>query len=103
MLGLSRVDIARRVVLPAALPMISAGLRVALPHPRADLDPEQARGAAAVELDDGGAGVVQREASWTMSRLLPDADLHVFARCGHWTRIERAAEFTDLVARFLPG
>lgn len=31
MFGLSRFDIARRVVLPSALPMISAGLRVALP------------------------------------------------------------------------
>ena len=35
--------------------------------------------------------------------LLPDADLHVFARCGHWTQIERAAEFTALVAGFLAG
>jgi pimeloyl-ACP methyl ester carboxylesterase len=33
--------------------------------------------------------------------LLPDADLHVFARCGHWTQIERADEFTDLVTGFL--
>jgi sulfonate transport system permease protein len=31
MFGLSRTDIARRVVFPSALPMISAGLRVALP------------------------------------------------------------------------
>lgn len=37
----------------------------------------------------------------TMSELLPDADLHVFARCGHWTQIERAAEFNALVAAFL--
>jgi pimeloyl-ACP methyl ester carboxylesterase len=38
---------------------------------------------------------------WTMVHLLPDADLHVFARCGHWTQIERAVEFTELVAAFL--
>jgi pimeloyl-ACP methyl ester carboxylesterase len=38
-----------------------------------------------------------------MLGLLPDADLHVFARCGHWTQIERAAEFNDLVAGFLGG
>jgi pimeloyl-ACP methyl ester carboxylesterase len=37
----------------------------------------------------------------TMSELLPDADLQVFARCGHWTQIERAAEFNALVASFL--
>lgn len=47
--------------------------------------------------------VVPHEASWRMVQLLSDADLHVFARCGHWTQIERAAEFTDLIARFLRG
>jgi pimeloyl-ACP methyl ester carboxylesterase len=45
--------------------------------------------------------VVPPEVSWTMTNLLPDADLHVFARCGHWTQIERASEFTELVAAFL--
>jgi pimeloyl-ACP methyl ester carboxylesterase len=45
--------------------------------------------------------VVPAAVSWTMVNLLPDADLHVFARCGHWTQIERAAEFTELVAGFL--
>ena len=45
--------------------------------------------------------VVPPEVSWTMVNLLPDADLHVFARCGHWTQIERAAEFTELVGNFL--
>jgi pimeloyl-ACP methyl ester carboxylesterase len=47
--------------------------------------------------------VVPPEVSWTMVNLLPDADLHVFARCGHWTQIERAAEFNALVAGFLTG
>ena len=45
--------------------------------------------------------VVPPEVSWTMVNLLPDADLHVFARCGHWTQIERAAEFNALVGGFL--
>jgi pimeloyl-ACP methyl ester carboxylesterase len=45
--------------------------------------------------------VVPPEVSWTMVNLLRDADLHVFARCGHWTQIERSAEFTELVAAFL--
>lgn len=45
--------------------------------------------------------VVPPKVSWTMANLLPDADLHVFARCGHWTQIERAAEFTAVVAGFL--
>ncbi|WP_214364752.1 alpha/beta fold hydrolase [Pseudonocardia sp. H11422] len=47
--------------------------------------------------------VVPLEVAWNMVRLLPDADLHVFARCGHWTQIERAAEFNELVAAFLRG
>ncbi len=47
--------------------------------------------------------VVPPEVSWAMVNLLPDADLHVFARCGHWTQIERAAEFNELVGAFLNG
>ena len=45
--------------------------------------------------------VVPPEVSWTMVNLLPDADLHLFAPCGHWTQIERAAEFNALVGGFL--
>jgi pimeloyl-ACP methyl ester carboxylesterase len=49
--------------------------------------------------------VVPVEVAWNMVRLLPDADLAVFARCGHWTQIERADDFNDLVGNFLvpPG
>ncbi|WP_297662108.1 alpha/beta hydrolase [Pseudonocardia sp.] len=47
--------------------------------------------------------VVSPEVAWTMVQLLPNADLHVFARCGHWTQIERAAEFNALVGAFLRG
>lgn len=45
--------------------------------------------------------VIPVDVSWTMAGLIPDADLHVFARCGHWTQIERADEFSRLVAGFL--
>lgn len=45
--------------------------------------------------------VVPAEVAWTMVNLLPDADLHVFSRCGHWTQIERADEFNRLVTNFL--
>jgi pimeloyl-ACP methyl ester carboxylesterase len=47
--------------------------------------------------------VVPVDVAWNMVRLLPDADLSVFARCGHWTQIERAADFNGLVASFLGG
>jgi pimeloyl-ACP methyl ester carboxylesterase len=45
--------------------------------------------------------VVPVEVAWNMVRLLPDADLAVFARCGHWTQIERAGDFNALVGNFL--
>jgi pimeloyl-ACP methyl ester carboxylesterase len=41
--------------------------------------------------------VVPVEVAWNMVRMLPDADLAVFARCGHWTQIERADDFNRLV------
>lgn len=47
--------------------------------------------------------VVPVEVSWNMVRLLPDADLAIFAHCGHWTQIERADDFNTVVAGFLGG
>ena len=67
------------------------------------IDEDQVRGIATPTLLVHGREdkVVPAAVSWTMLGLLPAADLHVFARCGHWTQIERAAEFNDLVATFL--
>lgn len=45
--------------------------------------------------------VIPAGISWTMVHLLPNADLHVFARCGHWTQIERADEFNTVVGDYL--
>ena len=45
--------------------------------------------------------VVPLSVSVTMLGLLPNADLHVFSHCGHWTQIERADEFSALVADYL--
>lgn len=45
--------------------------------------------------------VVPMQVSVTMLSLLPHADLHVFSACGHWTQIERAEEFSALVADYL--
>jgi pimeloyl-ACP methyl ester carboxylesterase len=36
-----------------------------------------------------------------MVRTLPNADLVVLGRCGHWTQIERGAEFRRQIAAFL--
>jgi len=45
--------------------------------------------------------VVPMQVSVTMLGLLPNADLHVFSACGHWTQIERADEFSVLVDDYL--
>jgi pimeloyl-ACP methyl ester carboxylesterase len=45
--------------------------------------------------------VVPVQVSLTMLGLLPNADLHVFSSCGHWTQIERADEFSALVSDYL--
>lgn len=45
--------------------------------------------------------IVPVDVALTMLSLLPDADLHVFARCGHWTQIERASDFNEVIRQFL--
>jgi pimeloyl-ACP methyl ester carboxylesterase len=45
--------------------------------------------------------VVPVQVSVTMLGLLPNADLHVFSTCGHWTQIERADEFSAVVTDYL--
>lgn len=34
-------------------------------------------------------------------RQLPNAELHIFSRCGHWAQVERKDEFERLVVEFL--
>jgi 2-hydroxymuconate-semialdehyde hydrolase len=41
--------------------------------------------------------------SLRLVRLLPQADLVVFSRCGHWTQIERADDFVREVGTFFAG
>lgn len=45
--------------------------------------------------------VIPLETSLTMLEWIDDSRLHVFGRCGHWTQIEYAAEFAELVKDFL--
>ncbi|HQR72178.1 MAG TPA: alpha/beta hydrolase [Burkholderiaceae bacterium] len=39
--------------------------------------------------------------SIALSQWIPRSQLHVFGRCGHWTQIEHAARFAQLVGNFL--
>ena len=47
--------------------------------------------------------VIPLQNAFDLLRLIDDAQLHVFGRCGHWTQIEHADAFTDLLTRFLGG
>jgi 2-hydroxymuconate-semialdehyde hydrolase len=47
--------------------------------------------------------VVPPANSFNLLELIPDAELHVFGRCGHWTQIEHAARFNKLVFDFVTG
>jgi len=44
--------------------------------------------------------VIPLACSYRLLELIPDAQLHVFGKCGHWTQVERAAEFNALCALF---
>ena len=39
--------------------------------------------------------------SLTLANWIPRAQLHVYGQCGHWTQIEHAARFAQLVGNFL--
>lgn len=47
--------------------------------------------------------VVPPAVSYQLFDLIPNAQLHVFGHCGHWTQIERMHEFNALVEAFLTG
>lgn len=45
--------------------------------------------------------VIPLSNSLTLAQWLPNAQLHVFGHCGHWTQIEHSARFIRLVDDFL--
>lgn len=45
--------------------------------------------------------VLPLQNSLTLAQWIERSQLHVFGRCGHWTQIEHAARFSQLVANFL--
>lgn len=47
--------------------------------------------------------VIPSDASRRIFEALPNARLHMFGRCGHWTQIEHAAAFNRLVGDFFAG
>ncbi|WP_208453250.1 MULTISPECIES: alpha/beta fold hydrolase [Burkholderia] len=45
--------------------------------------------------------VVPPECGFLLAQHIPNADLHLFAKCGHWVQTERRADFLRLVADFI--
>jgi len=45
--------------------------------------------------------VIPLSNSLTLAQWISRSQLHVFGRCGHWTQIEHAARFNQLVSNFL--
>jgi 2-hydroxymuconate-semialdehyde hydrolase len=45
--------------------------------------------------------VIPLQNAFDLLGLIDEAQLHVFGHCGHWTQIEHAAAFTELVTDFL--
>jgi len=44
--------------------------------------------------------VIPLSNSYKLLELIPNAELHVFGKCGHWTQIERTQDFADQLLRF---
>lgn len=45
--------------------------------------------------------VIPVELGYRLANAMPNADLHVFARCGHWVQAERPSDFLTLVQNHL--
>ena len=45
--------------------------------------------------------VIPLETSIRLNELIDNADLHTFSHCGHWSMIERTADFNRLVRDFI--
>ncbi|WP_040796010.1 alpha/beta fold hydrolase [Nocardia higoensis] len=45
--------------------------------------------------------VIPVSRTWELLNVIPGADAHIFSRCGHWSQVERADDFNDIVTRFL--
>ena len=47
--------------------------------------------------------IVPHAVSERFHQLIPNSELHLFGKCGHWTQIERRERFVALVTPFLQG
>jgi 2-hydroxymuconate-semialdehyde hydrolase len=45
--------------------------------------------------------VIPVSRTWELLNLVPHADAHIFSQCGHWSQVERADEFNEVVGSYL--
>ncbi|MBY8824326.1 alpha/beta fold hydrolase [Sphingomonas colocasiae] len=45
--------------------------------------------------------VLPLDMAFNLLKRMPNADLHVFSKCGHWAQWERADEFNEIVGNFI--
>lgn len=73
--------------------------------PRRTFDPEELAGIdhPTLVLHGRQDRIIPLEASLYFADHLPNADLFVLGRCGHWTQIEQRRAFETLLTRFVEG
>lgn len=45
--------------------------------------------------------VIPPSRTWELLNVIPTADAYIFSQCGHWSQVERAEQFNDLVGYFI--
>ncbi|QMV85733.1 alpha/beta fold hydrolase [Corynebacterium hindlerae] len=45
--------------------------------------------------------VIPVSRTWDILNVVPHADAHIFSQCGHWSQVERAEEFNEVVGKWL--
>lgn len=94
----------------SARPGAQTALRKLLPKPSDD-GPTMVRGFPVSALEKVKAptlvvhgredAVVPQACGLLLANSIPDADLHLFGRCGHWVQSEQSSRFVALVRNFL--
>lgn len=45
--------------------------------------------------------VIPPSRTWDLLNVIPHADAHIFSQCGHWSQVERADEFNQVVTEWI--
>ncbi len=45
--------------------------------------------------------VIPPSRTWELLNVIPTADAHIFSQCGHWSQVERATEFNQVIKAYL--